>query len=178
MEPSLRAIPLIENAAFAPNGDALFVKLSMPCSSANLDEVFSCSMILNFPCANISTCQWTETNTIKVTPPVSDYCAKPEDMIVLLDKTENSLCMCFPANSCNGIEASLNQTVIQAPKVVLLPTVVFNLPAVLPSCSGLTLDLSNSFGNLGRSWIKVNVSVVTKCVCVSPQTPATGLRLL
>jgi hypothetical protein len=156
--------PLIANAVFAADGTSITVEFSWTCLGANLDEAWSCSKFLDFSCANISTCQWMDTKTAKVVVPVSDYCVKPEDKIGILERPENGLCSCFPTNSCNRIDPSLKEAVIQSPKGPLLPTVVFNLPAVLPSCSGLYLGLSSSFGNLRRSWSKINVSVVTKSV--------------
>jgi hypothetical protein len=159
-----RRIPLLTNATFAPDGLSFFVTFALQCTTPKLNEDFACDKFFRFACANVSTCHWVNNKTLQAMVPSNNVCAGPGDKFQISDKTNNPLCSCTPAKVCNKVDISLRETVIKYPKTPTVPSVIFNLPSVLPSCSGLNFDLSNSFGSLGRSWSRVNVTVVTTSV--------------
>jgi hypothetical protein len=159
-----RRIPLLANATFAVDGQSFNVKFNLQCTTPKLNEDFACDKFFHFPCANVSTCHWVNSKTLQAKVPSNDVCAGPGDAFQISEKTDNPLCSCTPAKLCNIVDISLRQTVIESPTIPTIPSVIFNLPHVLPSCSGLNFDLSNSFGGLGRSWSRVNVTVATRSV--------------
>jgi hypothetical protein len=157
-----RRIPLLYNATFAGDGQSFLVNFAVQCSNPKLNEDFACDKFFHFPCANVSTCHWVNSKTLQAAVPLNNVCAGPGDKFQISDKTENPLCSCTPAKDCNKADISLRETVIQSPEAPTVPSVVFSLPTVLPSCSGLNLDLSKSVGSLGRSWSRVNITVISK----------------
>jgi sugar lactone lactonase YvrE len=152
---------LLTNATFAADGQSFLVKFAVQCITPKLKDGFACDKFFHFPCANVSICHWLNSKTVQVLVPSNDECARPGDKFLISDKTGNPLCSCTPAKDCSKVDMSLRQTLITFPKSPIVPTMIFNLPSVLPSCSGLNLDLSNSVGDLGRSWSRVNVTVTS-----------------
>jgi hypothetical protein len=159
-----RRIPLLTNATFASDGQSFFVKFAVQCTTPKLNEDFACDKFFHFPCANVSTCHWVNSKTLQAMMPLNDGCAVPADKFQISDKTDNPLCSCSPAKTCNKVDLSLRQVTIKSSETPTVPTVILSLPSVLPSCSGLNFDLTNSFGSLGRSWWRVNVTVATRSV--------------
>jgi hypothetical protein len=162
-EPS-RRIPLLSNATFAADGWSFLVKFNLQCTTPKLNEDFVCDKFFHFPCANVSTCHWLNSMALQAVVPSNDECAVPGDNFQISDETDNPLCSCSPAKVCNKVDISLRQVAIKSAETLAAPSVIFSLPRVLPSCSGLNFDLSNSFGSLGRSWSRVNVTVVATSV--------------
>jgi sugar lactone lactonase YvrE len=159
-EPTRRN-PLLTNATFAADGQSVLVNFAMQCTTPKLNEDFACDKFFHFPCANVSTCHWVNGKTLQALVPSDDDCARPGDIFQISDKADNPLCSCTPAKDCSKLDISLRETLIESPKVPAVPSALFNLPSVLPSCSGLNLDLSSSIGDSGRSWSRVNVTVTS-----------------
>jgi uncharacterized membrane protein len=163
LEPTRRT-PLLTNATFSADGQLFNVEFNLQCTSPKLHEDFPCDKLFHFPCANVSTCHWVNSKTLQAIVPLNDKCAGPGDKFEISEKTDNPLCSCSPAKTCDKVDLSLRQVVIKSTNAPTVPAVIFSLPHSLPSCSGLNFDLTNSFGSLGRSWRRVNVTVGTGTV--------------
>jgi hypothetical protein len=162
-EPTRRT-PLLANAAFSADGQSFNVEFAVHCTTPKLNEDFACDKFFHFQCANVSTCHWVNSKTLQAAVPQNDLCVGPGDKFQISDQADNPLCSCTPAKVCNKVGISLRETLIKYPEAPTVPSVIFNLPSVLPSCSGLNFDLSNSFGRLGRSWSRVNITVTSRSV--------------
>jgi hypothetical protein len=159
--------PNLISAAFQNDGTSMKVTFDAASNRGGFSDnvQFSCSQLLNFPCANRSSCQWTDEFTIASSIYTSNDCASPGNYVSLSSLAQIKA-MCPSNTPCTNYNlwpksSTSIQVKIAAPAVPSLPTVVLALPSVISSCSNLLFDLTSSTGNFGRSWKNISVEVQT-----------------
>jgi hypothetical protein len=121
---------------------------------------FLCSESFDFPHANLSTCVFTDENTIEVTLPAQWLVTSPPDLPGLGDNItilpNQFTAACRRNTTCDDypfVESSTNALVPHDD--TLSPTVVISTGSVLSAFHDLHLDVSASHGDGGRGWSSV-----------------------
>jgi hypothetical protein len=129
---------------------------------------FSCNEVLEFTCSALSRCQWANTRTLFAFVKTSDECVKPGGGLKLATATiikapcaygfeDCSKYAQWPFTNTSSPLASLNIANAANP---ILPSIIISIPLKLSwNCSSLTLDLTGSYGNGGRSWRNMSILV-------------------
>jgi hypothetical protein len=137
--------------------DASYLRISFTQANSFVDsldyyELVPCDYLFLFPCSENSTCQVFDSTTIHVSVFAKDQCASPGDKVILVNPV---------ALFGNVLIVGSNSALISAPTSLSPPVIVLNVPQALSSCSPLAFDLTTSFGNAGRSWNTISISVQT-----------------
>jgi hypothetical protein len=131
--------------------------------STNLrsEASFSCSNLFQFHGANITSCKWIDSKSIRMTVMVAGKrCLFPADSIQLLKSID--LFFCDEHAHCTSVSKSallFKSTTVSFPKNPSLPITILEIPKVQSSCGDLAFDLTRSVGNLGSSWGNITVQV-------------------
>jgi hypothetical protein len=162
--------PLLSSVTFVDDGSYVVIEFDSPTNLGgfSLLTAFSCNILLEFSCSSLSKCQWINAKTLRAFVKASDDCAKPDDE-VKLSKNAIIKAPCFqgiddcskydhwPVTNTSSPFATMKiaNTVNPVP-----PSIVISIPSKLSwNCSSLTLDLTGSYGNSGRSWRNVSITV-------------------
>jgi hypothetical protein len=162
--------PLLTNVTFASDGSYLIVEFDSPTNLGgfSLLSSFSCNHLFDFPCSSLSKCQWINSKIVYAYIKTSDECAKPTDIIKLAKnaviKAPCSLdmddCSKYDQWSISNTSAPLASMRIANAANPISPSIIVSLPSKLSwNCSSLTLDLTGSYGNCGRSWRNISILV-------------------
>ena len=129
-------------ASFGGTGTTIVATFDSATDRAGKGVVaFPCSYLFAFPGYASSVCQWVDSSNVLVT-------------LDAFDVRENLLrAACVNGVDCSGWNASVTSSVnVEPPADPVLPTVLITAPSIINSCSGFTLDLTNSIGASGREW--------------------------
>ena len=148
------------------SNDGLLLSISFDTSTNrggySIGQSFSCAKLLDFSCSNRSTCQWTSDTSISASIYPADECAGPGSSIrlassaIIKAKCPLTACSNYATWPITSLSSSM---IISRPVSPVEPTIVLNIPPVLPSCASLVFDLSSSSGNSGRSWKNISVKI-------------------
>ena len=150
--------PSISSITFSNDGAYLIVTFNSPTNRGNMTTTFECGNLFNFACASTSLCQWINDTTafayIK-----GKSCAVPNNEFgVRHNATIRPACQAM--KPCSSWPKALPTLVaIRRPVVPVQPNVIISAPVVIGSCDNLTIDLSRSYGNGGRSWSQLTIKV-------------------
>ena len=163
--------PILSQAVFS--NDASYVSITFDrntnrgdlSSSTSSGSSFTCSSMFEFTCAESARCQWVDAATVYAYVPNKDSCAGI-NADVKLKSTATIRAQCPSASGCTTqakwpVADVTKVLAIKAPSNPISPSIAISSPSVLGSCTSLTLDLSSSTGNGGRSWQNVSVTVVS-----------------
>jgi hypothetical protein len=123
---------------------------------------------MEFSGSESAKCWWKDSATIKIFPDLSTSSGIQKAIsigstITLLDNTRlyNSKCVVNNNNVlCSISDMARRQTVlVQESSIPIFPSVNIKTAQVIPSCSTLRLDLTNTGGDVGRIWTSVKVKV-------------------
>ena len=102
-------------------------------NSIDNDE-WSCHKLFDFTGATSATCNWIDKTTVRgVLGPSPQL--QPGDNITLLETSSSVL--------------------LSPPVQIQMPVVIMTVAAVVKACDDLLIDLSASWGHLGRPWVNV-----------------------
>lgn len=156
--------PILQSAVFGEDGYTMTVAFDKMTNQAGFDSAyFTCNKLLSFACASRSMCNWLDATRINVVVFAADDCASPGSELRV---NSGSLirAACPAGYGCNNQQtwpatsAIVNVTIV-ASSTESYPVVAISAPEVIGNCSSLSLDLSSSRGNAGRSWKSMALSV-------------------
>ncbi len=156
--------PSLSKAIFANDGSSITVTFDAETNRGGTLSSFVCSNILDFACASSSKCQWQDASTIIAFVNSNAQCVKPGDtlglsttaMIRARCTASNGVCASQSTWPISDVKSGL---MVLSPITAVLPSVVITLPSTIGSCTSLTMDLSSSTGNGGRSWSNSSIIV-------------------
>jgi hypothetical protein len=163
--------PTLSSAFFSNDGSSLDIVFSSSSNQGGFSSssLFPCSSLFSFPCSTVSKCQWMDSKTVIAYVKTSDECAKPGDELRLSQEAKiKALCVIAGSNKCLNYDgwpithttASTVKATIREPTNPILPTVLISMPSKLSwNCSALSLDITGSYGNGGRSWRNLSIIV-------------------
>jgi len=146
--------PVLYSVVFSSDGSYLNIRFNSPTNRGNTSSTFRCGILFAFNCSVSSTCQWMDDSTVYGYLSGSN-CALPNDKFGI--KMNNTIkARCLIRGSCpmypSWPHAPSTLIDISPPPQPLKPRVVISAPVVIGSCDNLTIDLTMSYGNGGRSW--------------------------
>lgn len=110
---------------------------------------FKCSDLLVFNNAEYALCSWENFLSLSIFPG-SYGTILPNDYIYVINNTIKS---CDKSLTCeNGLYLNGFYSRVNYPIIYNNPTIVLSLPESQTYCADLTLDLTKSYGNGGRTW--------------------------
>ena len=143
-------MPQLASAKFSSTGGALFLEWDSPTDRGGRGGVsFGCDELLVFPLASAATCKWTTAETLTADLDYRATCVPGDNISVVAGIKPYCAygdCGCWPL-------ANASQAVLAAPDEALTPVAVFVGADKIGSCSDVDLDVSNSVGSGGRSWV-------------------------
>ena len=122
--------------------------------SKELREVWPCNRLFDFTGSADAACSWLDASTVRAVlgPYQTDSNLRPGDSITFRRR---------PSNDTAGSTAS-SSVQLSPPVTPHVPVVVLNMPVAVGACDDLEIDLSASWGHLGRPWSRVVWSVESK----------------
>ena len=154
--------PILSYATFSSNGAKLLIGFDTDTDQgssviSSSSAAFPCYLILTFSTANQNLCLWVSPRVILVT--LGGYPLFIGDKLSLLAGVLRAACS-QDLTACKSYAYSTTQSVvISAPPNPALPSPSVSAPSVTSICGDLTLDPTNSYGNVGRPWSKVSWTV-------------------
>jgi hypothetical protein len=155
--------PQLVSVASADDGSHVLINFDSNTDKGRGAMQFACSALFSFACADKSSCVWSSSKQVQAFVSAQSGCAAVNSPVSMaagatvraqcqLSACDNSL---WPTASTT---ASVNVTSSQS---TVAPTVAISAPSALGSCDTLSLDLSASSGNGGRSWLSRSITVET-----------------
>jgi hypothetical protein len=156
--------PVFSSVDFSNDGSLVLIKFDSSTNMAGLSNIFLCSELFEFTCSSSSICQWSDSQTvaiaIKASSSISDTCVQPGDYISFLPKVNlTAACSLSQAECSTWPKSTPKSPKVLPPITAVSPSIVMNTPETIGQCSSLTVDLSSSYGNGGRSWSNVSIIV-------------------
>ena len=159
--------PVLSQATFSNDGSYISVSFDKSTNRADMaiGSSFLCSRLFDFNCAESARCQWLDSSTVYAFVPNRDSCADIGSMI-MLSATAAIRAQCPSVTGCTSqsiwpVADITKMVTIDTATNPISPSVSISSPSLLGSCTSLTLDVSSSTGNGGRSWKEVSVGVVS-----------------
>lgn len=152
--------PILTTVKFLDNGAGLFVTFDSSTDRGKTvltSSFWTCSAILIFNDDQGSTCSWISDTTVKVIFG-RDAVTKVGDKITWKQNRIKALCN---KNICNGYVYS-NQNItlsIQLPDNPISPVINSKIPSIVSACEDVIVDVSSSYGNGGRPWKSISMSL-------------------
>jgi hypothetical protein len=149
--------PILTSVQFTDSGEAVVMLFNSPTDQAGIKTAnWSCNSLFEFKDASQTMCEWVNATAVRATfggassKEIRDALLGVGDLVTL---TPNILrAFCSPtATKCsiNPYSVTITKKVL-APTTPTAPTVIIVAPRKVGSCSDLTLDASQSYGNGGR----------------------------
>jgi len=154
--------PTLISAVFSEDASYLIITFDSPTNRGDTATSFLCNDLLQFPCANISQCQWINSMTIHAyIDGSSPRCVVPGDPLHVTE-TASIKAQCKAVNNnCSSYSswsnASNSSVAVLGPSSIIRPVPVISCPSQVGSCDNLTIDLSASKGNGGRYWTSISI---------------------
>ena len=151
--------PSISSVTFSNDGSYLIAMFDSPTNRGNMTTTFVCGNLFMFACASTSLCQWiNDTTTYAYIKGKS--CAVPNNgFAVLHNATIRPACQA--RKPCSTWPKALPSLItIRRPVVPVQPNVIISAPVAIGACDNLTIDLTRSYGNGGRSWSQLTIKVL------------------
>ena len=152
--------PSISSVTFSNDGSYLIAMFDSPTNRGNMSATFPCSLLFQFACARTSLCQWiNDTTTFAYI--AGSSCVLPNNAFaVSRNATIRPACQIKkPCSTWPKALSTLNT--IRRPIMPVKPSVVISSPHTIGACDNLTIDLTSSYGNGGRSWSELNIKVLS-----------------
>ena len=163
---SLVPAPDIVSAIFSESGQAVIISFDSPTDMGGITSAnWTCSALFTFNAASKSTCEWLGATAVRTTfwrqtgfGPQEPF-LEVGDTVTLLPNRLRAFCTSSAA-TCTLNPSSLNAfTRLKGPLSPLRPVALIIAPSKLGSCSNLSLDATESYGNGGRLYRAVSWSV-------------------
>lgn len=153
--------PAMTAASFSADGASMSIKFSRDTNRGETSTEFPCHELFEFPCANVSACQWNGLTAVTARVAMREGCAAP-GLPLRLSPSARIRANCERGCDSHSTWPFLNQTssiVIANPSVVLPPVVAISAADTVTNCNPLLLDVASSTGSGGRPWAKVGIAV-------------------
>ena len=148
-------VPYLQSAQFGSSGSYATIKFSSKTNRASLGSAsWPCNSLLTFVGSASCSCSWLDDQQVLISFPVDD--GSPMLIPGGSLKLDGGVLKAYCAfESCNYAFANISSVNVTVSAVSIIPTVTIVAPAVVGSCTNLTLDASSSTGSGGRRWAKV-----------------------
>ena len=158
--------PILTSVQFTDSGEAIVMLFNSPTDQAGIITAnWSCNSIFEFKNASQTMCEWINATAVRSTFRGASTKEDQQSLLGVGDfvtLTPSVLrAFCSPsATKCsdNPYSVSITKKVL-APATPTAPTVIIVAPRKIGSCSDLTLDATQSYGNGGRLYSSVKWSV-------------------
>jgi hypothetical protein len=170
--------PKLLAAAFSKTGSFVTVTFDSATDQAGLSVPFTCSHLLTFSYANMSTCLWTGTANVLVYPyykrqlltytGLAEYnqqsskvvALRTGSLVTLLASKLKAQCT---VTSCTSWAYAASASIRVLPSAAgTSPSLTISSPLILGTCDHLVLDLTSSSNDGGRNWQNLTVVVDSK----------------
>lgn len=152
------ATPKLSSITFSRRGLFVNVKFDAATDMSGLASGdFRCRRLFSFDNVNSVNCRWNDNTNVSL------LVAGFSDVVVGTNITlrSNVLKAACTSDDCSSWSYVSSTTVaVQAPAVVLVPTVSIISSSSLGRCDNMSVDLSGSAGSGGREWESISFSVV------------------
>ena len=179
--------PRLSAAVFSNTGSYLALTFD---SSTNRGAIsasnFACSVIFDFPNANLSTCKWTSDTVVRATPyfnsilpayqGIDEYnelvraaglnAVQVGTTVTLIEGLVKARCA---ASSCHDWANATGEVVVTSPANGAKPQLSLSSPLIIGACDSLTLDLTASTVHGGRPWLNLSLEVDSTLASLSSQ---------
>ena len=179
--------PRLSAAVFSNTGSYLALTFD---SSTNRGAIsasnFACSVIFDFPNANLSTCKWTSDTVVRATPyfnsilpayqGIDEYnelvraaglnAVQVGTTVTLIEGLVKARCA---ASSCHDWANATGEVVVTSPANGAKPQLSLSSPLIIGACDSLTLDLTASRVHGGRPWLNLSLEVDSTLASLSSQ---------
>jgi hypothetical protein len=156
------AVPQLHSAAFGDDGSYVSVTFSGPTNKAGMSRSFPCTSLLQFPGSAAAQCQWKDASTVWAFPSSSALVEVGANVSLPGQNQVRAECGRQSPSVCASWETAFARTVaVSAPSSPKSPMVVFSVPSIINSCTGLPVDLSGSSGSGGRPWSSPQFTAVS-----------------
>ncbi len=152
--------PKLLSAAFSDDGSYVTVAFDSSTNKGKYTNSFTCTTLFTFNGASSAKCTWADSS--KVT--ISGIAAlSVGDTIELLPEKIKAKCT-DSAIQCDTKWSFMSSATVTvtAPSSPKIPVVSIGAPSTIGGCNSLTLDLSASTGNGGRTWQSISFSIDSK----------------
>lgn len=175
--------PILLSVQFTDSGEAVLMLFNSPTDQAGIKTAdWSCGRIFEFKDASETKCEWINATAVRST---FRGASTREDEASLLGIGDSVTLIpsilrafCSPtATKCSDNPYSVATTrKVQAPAFPFAPTVIIVAPRKIGSCSDLTLDATQSYGNGGRLYSSVKWAVTANLYKGSSEPVALDTR--
>jgi hypothetical protein len=156
--------PSLQYAQFDNNGVSVTVAFDMATDRGRTigRRKFPCWSTLAFRNAGHLVCQWSTDATKLIIWMDAAYPLNSYDTITLVPAVLRASCLLTNLTKCLRWPSSNASSVQILPPVnPANPVVYLTVPVAVGACDGITIDFSGSTGSGGRSWLSVNISVIS-----------------
>ncbi len=152
--------PKLVSSTFSDDGSYVTVVFDSSTNKGGYSNSFTCTTLFTFNGDSSAKCTWVDSSKVTITPTGSTVLSVGDS--VQLTGSVKAKCT-TTATACAGWSAMSSATVsVSAPLSPKVPVVSIGAPSTIGSCNSLTLDLSSSTGNGGRSWASMAFSIDSK----------------
>ena len=159
--------PNIASAVFFTDGSFLQIKFESMSDKGSSPNIFPCSNIFAFSCAEKSQCQWTDGQSVNAFVSGDPSCASPGSTLYIRSSVAIKAACTLTTGVCpshsSWPNASHDIRTIQPPSNPIASNIAFNIPSIIGSCDSLVLDVTGSSGSGGRSWKSATAKVQSSC---------------
>ncbi len=169
--------PVLTSAVFSADGSYVAVSFDANTDKGKVATTVSCAALFEFTCASTSWCVWASAREVHAFVSSAAGCAVVDSPVslsasaVVKAQCQSSTGSCDATNWPSASTSIVVRIVAPTAGSAVSPSVVVKAPNSIGACAPLTLDVTASSGNGGRTWLNPSITVES-----SPGTNVTELQ--